>query len=180
MLYLIGILGCSYYGVGIKIPGASLLFDNAYFEIIRRLFLMGFPFFVSGYLANLVNEKFSSKDSLKSLIIFGILFLIEIYVLYCLKIYSTVVITLFLYPLTISLVWYLISHPRYNNGKLGELCKNTSMVMYYYHPMLLSVLYLFNDNKTYNFFIVIVTFIVVGLVKDIIKNKNSMKEKVEK
>ena len=180
ILYLIGLLGCSYYDLGIKLPGATLLFDNAYFEIIRRLFLMGFPFFASGYLAGLLNEKFSSKAALKSLITFSILFLFEIYILYCLKIYSTVVITLFLYPLTISLIWYLISHPRYDNGKLGEFCKNTSMVMYYYHPMLLSVLYLFNNNKTYNFFIVIIVFVVIGLVKNTIKNKNSMKVKVER
>ena len=180
ILYIIGLLGCSYYELGIKIPAASLLFDNAYFEIIRRLFLMGFPFFASGYLAGLLNEKFSSKASLKSLITFGVLFLIEIYTLYCLKIYNTVVITLFLYPLTISLIWYLVSNPSYKNEKLGKLCKNTSMIMYYYHPMLLSVLYLFNENKTYNFVIVIAAFIVVGLVNNIINNKNSMKEKVEK
>ena len=166
--------------MGIRIPGASLLFNNTYFEIIRRILLMGFPFFVAGYLADLFNKKFSNMNALKSLVLFGVLFLAEIYTLYYLKIYSTVVITLFLYPLTISLVWYLVSNPSYKNEQLGKLCKNTSMVMYYYHPMLLSVLYLFNDNKTYNFFIVIVTFIIVGLVKNIIKNKNSMKEKVEK
>ncbi len=181
VLYLIGLLGCSYYDIGIKLPGATLLFDNAYFEIIRRLFLMGLPFFASGYLAGLLNEKFSSKASLKSLVTFSVLFLIEIYTLYYLKIYNTVVITLFLYPLTISLIWYLVSNPSYKNEQLGKFCKNTSMMMYYYHPLLLTVLYVFIENGTINFVIVVTVFSVIGLIKNIIKKQDkSMKEKVEK
>lgn len=180
ILYLIGLLGCSYYEIGIKLPGASLLFDNPYFVIIRRMILMGFPFFVSGHLVRVINERFSPKVALKSLIIFSALFLIEIYVLYCLKIYDTIVINLFLYPLTISLIWYLVSKPRGKNDWLAKYCKDTSMTMYYYHLMLLSVLLMFNDNDTYNFLIVITVFAVIGLIKSIIKKDKSMKEKVKK
>lgn len=53
--------------------------------------------------------------------------------------------------------------------------------MYKYHPMILSILYLFSNNRTLNFFIVVTVFIVVSLIKSyIIKVYKSRKEKVEK
>lgn len=175
-LYLIGVLGCSYYKIGVKIPGTSVLFDNPYFEIIRRMIMMGFVFFTSGYLARFLNErlsaKASAKASAKSLIVSGVLFVVEIYALYFFKLYNTVVITLFLYPLTVSLIWYLVSHPKYQNISYARYCKRTSAIMYYYHPILLSLLYTFNDNKVFNFLIVVAVFAVLGLIKNIFANKS--------
>lgn len=182
VLFLVGILSCSYYNVGIKIPGLALLFNNSYFEMIRRIFLMGFVFFASGYLASYLKNRFAPATALKVLISFFALFLIEIYVLYYLKIYDTVVITLFLYPLTVSLIWYLVSNPLYKSDSMAKYCKETSMTMYYYHPMVLTVLCMFCNNETINFFVIVILFLVIGFIKNYIIKQidKSKKEKVEK
>ena len=57
-LYMVGCLGCSYYGIGIKIPVIQDLINSSYFEIVRRVMLMGFPFFICGYLVYKIQYNF--------------------------------------------------------------------------------------------------------------------------
>lgn len=48
-LYIIGLLGCSYKTVGDRIPVINLLINSQHFTLIRRVILMGLPFFMLGY-----------------------------------------------------------------------------------------------------------------------------------
>lgn len=48
ILYIIGVIGCAYYAIAIQIPILKVIYDNQFFEIIRRIFCMGFPFFSLG------------------------------------------------------------------------------------------------------------------------------------
>ncbi len=184
VLYVIGLLGCSYYQIGIKIPFAQLLFDNAYFTLFRRMFLMGFPLFASGYFIKFLNEKFSPKTSKKVFIISLLLFLAEIYMLYYLKIYSNVVLTIFLYPLSVSLVWLLIAHPKDNKISLAKYCKFTSEITYYYHPMFLFVISCFVENNFYKFlftvsFFAILSLAIILIIKSL-KKEPSTNERIQK
>ena len=67
VLYCIGVLGCSYFKIGIRIPVLGVLFTSENFELIRRIFLMGFPLFISGYIVYKVQEKVERKVSDKNL-----------------------------------------------------------------------------------------------------------------
>lgn len=91
VLYAIGCLGCSYFGLGVKIPLLGWLFRHPSFEAIRRIFLMGFPFFACGQLV----LKLESKN-VKSLSLLwlgaAVLFVAEIYLVTCLKLASNVFI----------------------------------------------------------------------------------------
>lgn len=56
LLYIIGLLGCSYYAIGIKIPILSQSYKFSQFTLIRKVILMGLPFFMLGYMINLINH----------------------------------------------------------------------------------------------------------------------------
>lgn len=55
--YTIGCIGCSYYELGINMPVLKDLFALENFDLIRRILLMGFPFFASGYLVYKIEKK---------------------------------------------------------------------------------------------------------------------------
>ncbi|MCM1458720.1 MAG: acyltransferase [Bacteroides sp.] len=57
-LYIIGCLGCSYYEIGTKIPILQNLFLSSHFNLIRRVLLMGVPFFISGYLVYKIKIRY--------------------------------------------------------------------------------------------------------------------------
>ena len=67
--YILGLLGCSYYGIGNQIPVISVFVNSSQYDLIRRIVLMGFPFFMMGYflqkveLKKVTNKKVFSKVS---------------------------------------------------------------------------------------------------------------------
>jgi hypothetical protein len=64
-LYLIGLLGCSYKALGDRIPIIQILVNSQHFTLIRRVVLMGLPFFMLGYFINLYVAKRKSQTEKK-------------------------------------------------------------------------------------------------------------------
>lgn len=56
-LYIIGVMGCAYYQIAIQVPIVSKVVTYSGFENIRRVFMMGLPFFMLGYLLCVFDKK---------------------------------------------------------------------------------------------------------------------------
>lgn len=99
--YVVGLLGTSYYGIGSRLPGLCILFDSNWFLSIRRIFLMGLPFTVLGWVISEDRPKFSltRKRLLFTTGLIAALFVAEIITVTVLGVSKTIVITIFLYPL---------------------------------------------------------------------------------
>lgn len=99
--YVVGLLGTSYYGIGSRLPGLCILFDSNWFLSVRRIFLMGLPFTVLGWVISEDRPKFSltRKRLLFTTGLIAALFVAEIITVTVLGVSKTIVITVFLYPL---------------------------------------------------------------------------------
>lgn len=142
-LYIVGCLGCSYYKIGENIPILRELIHIQQFTYVRRYFLMGLPFFMSGYLIHQLEKKLQ-KVSLKILISCMVccvlMFLTEICAVYYFEIAENVIITFALYVLIVCTVIILLRFPLYSRNKWAYVCKTTSTFMYYSHPLVIYVL----------------------------------------
>lgn len=59
--YIVGVFGCAYYQLGIKLPGLNVLYQMQNFETVRRVLLMGVPFFAAGYIVPYISDKIKKK-----------------------------------------------------------------------------------------------------------------------
>ena len=139
-MYAIGCIGCAYYNWGVRIPILGTLYRSAHFNIVRRVLLMGFPFFVSGQMIYRIREKFTGgKTSNKSLIITWMLsitiWLGEIGMVYLLELPSNIVITFGLYPLVVSTILLLLNNPMSKLNDIASICRMLSNFTYYSHPL---------------------------------------------
>lgn len=138
VLYVIGCLGSSYYGLGIKIPYASYLFDAEAFNTIRRILFMGFPFFSVGYLLFRI-EKWANKhrNILSITWIFAVLlFFAEIILLNYYGIANSIVITFGLYILLVITVVLLLNYPLERFSKVSPIFRTMANFTYYSHPLI--------------------------------------------
>lgn len=142
-LYILGLLGTSYYFVGLKIPGLSLLFQSSYFTMIRRIWFMGFPFIVLGWV---ISEKkigllsISFSRTIIALLITFVLFVLEIFAVTVTGMARSVVITFFLYPLVALVFVVCLKHPMVKYEKLGTYCGTMSGFIYFIHPLVILLL----------------------------------------
>ena len=65
VLYIIGCLGCSYFEIGNQIPFIKELINFSKFTLIRRIVLMGLPFFTMGYFINQLQNKIQLGNKMK-------------------------------------------------------------------------------------------------------------------
>ena len=140
--YIIGLLGTSYYGIGSGLPGLSVLFDSGWFQSIRRIFLMGFPFTVLGWTISEGKPKItlSRKQLLRSTALIAFLFVAEIIAITCTGMSKSVVITVFLYPLIFLIFKLCLVYPLADKAGLASTCKDAANFIYYWHPIIILVL----------------------------------------
>ncbi|MBQ7999842.1 MAG: acyltransferase [Ruminococcus sp.] len=139
LLYTIGCLGCSYTELFNSTPILNNFFTFEYFNTIRRIFLMAFPFFSMGYLLIKLESRKHLKNN-KSLLIAwlvaSIMFLVEIFTVIYFKIQSTIVLTFSLYLLLLITMLILIYNPL---GKYRHIAAATRVIAnftYYSHPLI--------------------------------------------
>ena len=134
--YVLGMLGCSYYGIGNQIPGISVFINFSQFDLVRRIVLMGFPFFMMGYfLQKLDLNKISNKNLgiLEGVFLVG--FLAEILLVNKLQIQVNVIITVFLYLLLFNTMIILLKNPCEQYDNVAIVTRDLSNFMYYSHPL---------------------------------------------
>lgn len=181
ILYLVGLLGTSYYELGKQIPILNSFIISKYFLVLRRIFFMGFPFFMIGYLLNIQKNFFSifnTKTFYKIFVLNIFLFLIEIFLVKYLNIQDNIIITLFLYPLCLLICIFLFKHPTNNFSKFEKLFKYISNLTYYIHPLVIIFLDLFftkilkiNLSETPMFFLVCITTTLAAYIINKYKNQ---------
>jgi len=141
-LYILGLLGCSYYNLANQIPIISLLINSSHFIIIRRILLMGLPFFMLGYFLNRIEEKYDIISNKKLLAIGGIilaLFLIEIVIMAQLGL-QVVILTFGLYPLLGIIMMLLLNNPLSNKSSLAHYTREIANFIFYSHPICIMLL----------------------------------------
>ncbi len=143
-LYIIGCLGCAYYNVGAKIPLLSILITNPYFLIIRRIALMGLPFFLVGYFLNKFMEKYkniNNKKLITVVVISVLVYFAELYFVTAFNLTEDVIsVSFILYPMLFAVMVLLLSHPMEDKTTLAGKCRVSANFIYYSHPIFLMIL----------------------------------------
>ena len=146
--YVIGVMGCAYKKIVEQIPILRFVYASKNFTIVRKIFLMGFPFFVLGYCVYIIREKkfvkeknnilwiFHNNSKLLWILSFAI-WLIEIGIVLSLGIADNIIITYGLYTFVASTLNLLISYPLKEYGVVASYCRILSNVCYYIHPLIL-------------------------------------------
>lgn len=132
VLYVIGCLGCAYYEIGIKIPILGALFQSSHFEAIRRIFLMGFPFFCAGAIRL---EKLNTKRIHLLFLLSCVIFVAEIYLVTYLELSANVILTFGLYFLLVITLALLFRHPLPQYTKTASVARTIANFTYYSHPL---------------------------------------------
>lgn len=181
VLYIIGCLGCSWYLIGIKIPVLRNLITSSWFETIRRILLMGFPFFICGYLVYKIQYKIKKLNNINLLLIYFVtvvVWLLEIYVVQVLKLADNIVITFGLYLLVIITLCLLIRNPFPKCNNIADKCRVLANFTYYSHPLWMVCIsfwanYLFNLNvsATLLFVLILIITYVCGIIIYKLNNK---------
>ncbi|MBQ8575359.1 MAG: acyltransferase [Clostridia bacterium] len=177
VLYIIGCLGCSYYELGTKIPVLSTLYSFSDFTVIRRIFFMGFPFFVSGYFVSKIKDKILEKTSnfkLFMLLIFSIvIWLAEIYTVIKLSWQTNIIITFGLYFLVIVVMLLLLNNPLPQFCRLSEKSRIIANFTYYAHPLFMLIIKsVYSDTpKILLFLLTLFLTFVCGLILSKFNNK---------
>ena len=135
--YGVGVLGTAYYSIAAVIPGISKLVTAGWFVQFRRIVLMGFPFFVSGIFLNIPQSLQNTK---KRWLLSLIGFLTEIAFVVGLRLQSSIVVTVFLYPLVIYTVKMLLWYPMPQYEKLGRITRSLASYTYYVHVLVIWVI----------------------------------------
>ena len=144
ILYVIGCLGSSYFEIGNHIPVLNKLFNFSNFTLIRRILLMGLPFFVMGYFVKKFQNKNKENKKIKYMLIFSIIgFVLEIILVNYLNIQKNIIVTLFLYTLVFYTINLLLNNPMPTREKAGKTCRGMANFVYYSHPLFILIL-----NKT--------------------------------
>ena len=171
--YALGCLGCSYQNLSIHIPILQNLYLSDHFTLIRRVVLMGFPFFVSGYLVQIVSDRMSRSDRhisiTKGLMFFFSLWIIEIYIVTSANLADNIVITPMLYPLVITTLMYLLQNPFPISHNTGYRCRSSANFMYYAHPLFIMALNPFQMSETTLF---VLTVALTACIGNILSTKN--------
>lgn len=145
--YILGLLGCSYYGIGNEIPLITSLINFSKYDLIRRIVLMGFPFFMMGYflqrvdLSKITNRMIGILEG-----VFAVGFLLEIVLVNKLQIQVNIYITVFLYLLLFNTMLFLLKNPYGQYGKTAGVARDMANFMYYSHPM-----FMLGINKVMSF-----------------------------
>ena len=139
-LYVVGCLGGPYYAYGSRISFLEALFARDNYTLIRRIYLMGIPFFSAGYMVVLIGknkayQKIRSGWLLLALALSVILWRAEIYMVMRAKVMKNIYTTPGLYLMLIMLMLVLLRFPMYRYSKAADFCKVAAGFTYYIHPL---------------------------------------------
>ena len=172
VLYLIGVLGCSYYKIACMIPGISLLVNSSYFLLVRRIVLMALPFFMLGYFVSCIRERGQIKNIPKKIVIAVILFIIEIIVVNILEMNESIILTLFLYVLATEIIICLLEHPMKEKNKIGKSYRYLAGFIYFSHPLFIMALrHIGITSNTLLFYSTVLISTLVGFLLMKLNNK---------
>lgn len=171
-LYVIGVIGCAYNKIGLMIPGLSVLYSSGMFESIRRVFMMGLPFFMIGFIADKPFKKEKKQYLIPAVITCIALFLFEIALVVKVKIQNGVVITFAMYPLVLCIFRLCLEHPMRDRVKYSNDCRKLSGFIYYVHPLAVILLKNFLEGyPTAVFLLACLLSTLLGLIVVKINNK---------
>lgn len=177
--YVLGLLGCSYYGIGNSIPIISAFINWSRFDLVRRIVLMGFPFFMMGYFLQKVNrDKLKNKWLVMLEIIYLVGFFIEIIMVNVKSIQVNVYVTIFLYLLLFNTMLFLLKNPMVQYRNVAIVTRDLSNFMYYSHPLFMlgiNVIFMYvlerKASGTELFFMTLVCSGMMGYILHKLDNK---------
>ena len=169
-LYAAGCFCCAYDSIAIRIPLLSRFVLSSHFLVVRRYFLMGFPFFAGGLLIRrLAERKCSDLAVTVSVLLCAALWVAEILVIRLFALGSDIVITYGLYPLVAAVMLCLLRHPLPKHARTAAMCRSAANFMYYAHPLLITLLTFAADllsvqiSQTPRFLLVVILTVAVSL-----------------
>ncbi len=139
-LYGIGCLGCSYYKLAVKIPGLGGLFLMPQFDLIRRVLLMGLPFFLCGYLVYKIESLAAGKRLYFPAVIITGIWLAEIYIVRAFQWENNIILTFGLYPLVVVTMLILLKNPLPAYKDFSGKCAVLADFTYYSHLLYMEAL----------------------------------------
>lgn len=143
VLYLLGLLGTSYSLLGNQMPVLSILFQSPYFTTIRRIWLMGFPFVVLGWMISVKKDRLLSislRKIVAALLVTFALFVLEILTVVVTGFARSIVMTAFLYPLVALIFILCLRLPMVKYERFGTYCGVMSAIIYFMHPLVILLL----------------------------------------
>lgn len=143
LLYIIGCIGCAYYKIGVQIPLLWVLYESEYFTIIRRIFMMGFPFFACGKLIDILEKKLNKSGKAKIFVfvaVTAVIWLAEIFAVQKRNLSANIIITFGLYPMLISVFLLLLRYPLPNCSKIASIFRTSANFTFYSHPIILELI----------------------------------------
>ncbi len=177
ILYTIGCIGCAYYELGIKIPVLGTIYELSFFTVIRRIFLMGLPFFICGHCVGKIENTAIKLSNSKLCIILAVsifVWLAEIFLVVKAGWQQNIIITFGLFLLVISVMLFLLKNPLSKFRKLSEKCRIIANFTYYSHPLVMLIIKAIHEEtpKLAMFVVTIAVTAVIGLIlSKIHKNK---------
>lgn len=182
LLYGVGCLGCSYHGLGTKLPLLANLYAHPQFLQIRRILMMGLPFFLAGYLVYRIKDRVLvpawQKWIFPCWLGSVILWLGEIALVRVLKWEVNIYITFGLYLLLITTLLLLLKNPLPQYRKAADSCRMLANFTYYAHPAVILVLTVFCNRipefqltETPKFLLTVGITLVGGLICRRLDNK---------
>lgn len=143
-LYVIGCLGCSYYKLAVGLPGLGSLFLLPQFDLVRRVLLMGFPFFVCGYLVYRIENRMEKPAMDRRLyLVAGVaaaVWLAEIGMVRIFEWENNIILTFGLYPLVVVIMLILLRNPMPTCKNFSGKCAVLADFTYYSHPLCMEAL----------------------------------------
>ena len=157
ILYVIGCLGHSYYEIGATIPLINQIINYEHWIAISRIFCLGLPFFICGYM---IKQSTKYHRSIYLDIFAFIFFIVEIILLKFLNISNTITQTIGLYYLCYRLMNFLLMNPLPKHSKLASILKALANYTFYSHVLFITIIDSFITSLTSEtlLFFVVVTF----------------------
>lgn len=119
------------------------------FTLIRRVVLMGLPFFLCGHLAGVLQGRLkhplTGRRAGGAIAAVLLLWLLEVGAVLAAQWQQTIVITFFLYPLVLVTLVFLIQNPNPQMDLYAPKCRAAANFMYYAHPLYMSMLALLGN-----------------------------------
>lgn len=180
ILYTVGCIGCSYYSIGIKIPLLSQLYGFSEFLVIRRIFLMGLPFFICGQFVNKIRSKALKLGNSKLFVLLTAAIAVwfaEIILVVKMGLQQNIIITFGLFLLVIAVMLFLLKNPLPKFRKLSEKCRILANFTYYSHPLIMLVIKTFIASvpNLVMFVSTVIVAAVIGLVLSKFSNNKIVK-----
>ena len=176
--YVFGVLSSSYFYLFENVAFFKVLHDFQHFVTVRRILFTGLPFFCVGFYVERLLELENNRRTTWKVMVFGGLFLVEIFGVKFLNLADNITITFGLYFLTIYGVVLLLKLPLSGYERIAKTCRGLATYIYCVHPMFIILLSYFGFyihlNNFFKFsFILVVCLVTWFLLKFLNMKLNS-------